>query len=122
MTTVLHASALLAFVQGEEGTDLVEEALAAGASCGAANWSEVAQKLIAAERDWDLVRALLTSYDLHVEPVTADDAESAARRWRDGDGLSLTDRVCMAVGARLDAEVLTADASWGVGGSVRQIR
>ena len=67
---VLDASAVLAFVQGEEGADLVEATLTDGAVCGAANWSEVAQKVLAAARDWDLVKALLVSYEVDIEPVS----------------------------------------------------
>lgn len=119
---VIDASALLAFVQGEKGSDAVEAALLAGARCGAANWSEVAQKVRAAGRDWDLVRALLLSYPTSIEPVVADDAEWAARRWRTGEGLSLADRLCLALAERVDATVLTADRSWGTKGRVRQIR
>src|SRR3546814_3585006 len=89
---VLDASALLAFVQGEDGSEAVETELESGARCGAANWAEVAQKVRAADRDWDLVRALLMSYSLTIEPVVADDAEWAAERWRAGEGLSLADR------------------------------
>lgn len=121
-TVVVDASALLAFVQGEDGSDTVEAALLAGARCGAANWSEVAQKVRAAERDWDLVRALLLSYPTSIEPVVADDAEWAARRWRAGEGLSLAHRLCLALAERMDATVLTADRSWGAGERVRQIR
>ncbi len=122
MTTVLDASALLAFLQGEPGADVVETALADESVCGAANWSEIAQKVRAADRDWELVRALLESYDLRVEPVTIDDAELAARRWRRGEGRSLADRLCQALGDRLDADVLTADIEWGTAGRIRQIR
>lgn len=122
MSLVLDASALLVFVQGEKGADEVEAALTSGARCGAANWSEVAQKVLAATRDWDLVRALLTSYDLQVEPVSVEDGEWAARRWRRGEGLSLGDRLCLALAARLDVDVLTADTAWGSDGRVRQIR
>jgi hypothetical protein len=43
--TVLEASALLAFLQGEKGAEVVEEGLVSGAACGTANWSEVAQKI-----------------------------------------------------------------------------
>lgn len=121
-TCVLDASAVLAFVEGEPGVDTVEAALESGATCGAANWSEVAQKVIAAGRDWDLVAALLASYDMVVAPVEAVDAEWAARRWRRGEGLSLGDRLCLALGARLDVAVFTADAQWGTAGRVRQIR
>ncbi|MFT4287934.1 type II toxin-antitoxin system VapC family toxin [Nocardioides sp.] len=120
--TVLDASALLAYLQGEPGADVVEESLAAGAVCGAANWSETAQKVIAVGGDWGLTRALLESYGLAVEAVTADDGEWAARRWRRGEGLSLGDRLCLALGERLGCDVLTADAAWGEGGRIRQAR
>jgi ribonuclease VapC len=119
---VLDASALLAFVQGEDGADAVEMALDTDPRCGAANWSEVAQKVLAAGRDWELVRALLASYDISIEPVVVDDAEWAARRWRHGEGLSLADRLCLALAERFDSDVVTADASWGSAGRVRQIR
>ena len=83
---VLDVSAILAFLQGEAGVDVTEAALAAGAACGAATWSEVAQKVLAHGRNWDLVRALLASYDMAVEPVTAGDGEWAAHRWRRARG------------------------------------
>lgn len=120
--TVIDASALLAFVQGEPGADVVEQGLSADPRCGAANWYEVAQKVLAAGRNWDLVRSLLLSYGVAVEPVLADDAEWAARRWRPGEGLSIADRLCLALADRVDADVLTADTAWGNGGRIRQIR
>lgn len=122
MTVVLDASALLAYLQGEAGSDAVQSALAAGAVCGAANWSEVAQKVLAAGGDWLLARALLGSHDLEVLAVSIDDAEWAAARWRAGEGLSLADRLCLALGARLQTDVLTADRRWGEAGRIRQIR
>jgi ribonuclease VapC len=96
--------------------------LATGGVCGAANWSEVAQKVRAHGRSWELARALLQSYGLTVEPVTEEDAEWAARRWVKGEGFSLADRLCLALGERHDAEVWTADRTWGSAGRVRQIR
>ncbi|WP_419924935.1 PIN domain-containing protein [Candidatus Poriferisocius sp.] len=122
MSIVLDASAILAFVKDEDGTQAVEEALASGALCGAANWSEVAQKVMAAGRDWDLVRALLLSYGIKIEPVTGEDAEWAAQRWQPGEGLSLADRFCMALATRLDTDVLTADTAWGSAGRITQVR
>lgn len=122
MSTVLDASAILAFLRDESGSTVVEAALESGASCGAVNWSEVAQKVRAAGRDWDLVRALLGSYDLTIEPVGVDDAEWAARRWRRGEGLSLADRLCLALGERLAARILTADTTWGSDHRISQIR
>lgn len=122
MSVVLDASAILAFVQGEPGSDVVEAALSDSSRCGAANWSEVAQKVLAADKDWYLVRALLDSYGLSVEPVEAADAEWAARRWTRGEGLSLADRLCLALAERLNEPVLTADLAWRSSERVRQIR
>lgn len=120
--TVLDASAVLAFLHGEPGADVVEEAMITGATCGAANWSEVAQRVRSSDRDWTLARALLESYAVTVEFVTIEDAEWAAARWKRNDGLSLGDRLCLALGHRLATEVFTADRSWGEGEGVRQIR
>ena len=105
---VLDASTILAFVQGEDGAYVVEAALADDPRCGPGNWS--------------LVRALLTGYAIQVDPVSIDDGEWAARRWRRGEGLSLGDRLCLALGERVDADVLTADSAWGSDGRVKQIR
>ena len=119
---VFDSSALLAFVLGEPGADTVERELAEGGVCGAVNWSEIAQQILAHGRNWDLTSALLRSYGLAVEPVVVADAEWAAQRWRRGEGLSLADRLCLAVGKRLEANVWTADTGWGEGGPIRQIR
>lgn len=122
MSGVLDASAILAFVQGEHGADVVASELEDGAACSTANWSEVAQKIIAAGRDWDLARALLLSYDLKLEPLSVADAEWAARRWQRGEGLSLADRCCLALADRLGVDAWTADAAWGRGRGIQQIR
>jgi len=122
VSVVLDSSAILAFVQDEAGADVVEAALEDVAICGAANWSEVAQKVLTTGRDWDLVRALLISYDLRIDAVEVDDAEWAAQRWKRGEGLSLADRLCLALAERVDSNVLTADTAWGLGERVIQIR
>ncbi|MDE0066062.1 MAG: PIN domain-containing protein [Acidimicrobiaceae bacterium] len=118
---MLGASAILAFVQGEAGAAVVESALADDPRCSAVNWSEVAQKVFGAGRGWDLVRGLLLSCDIEVEPVTAA-AEWAVRRWKPGEGLSLADRLCLALAERLDCGILTADRSWRPSSRVAQIR
>jgi ribonuclease VapC len=66
--------------------------------------------------------ALLASYDLHLEPVSTDDAEQAAATWASGSGLSLGDRLCLTLGQRLEATGGTMDRNWGGGESIRQIR
>ncbi|GLZ51723.1 type II toxin-antitoxin system VapC family toxin [Actinomycetospora sp. NBRC 106378] len=119
---LFDSSALLCFLQGESGADLVEGALTDGGRCSAANWSETAQKVRSRSADWSLARGVLDSYGVIVEPVTVDDAELAARFWRAGSGLSLADRLCLATAERLNATVWTADAAWGDSGRVRQVR
>ena len=117
------SSALLCFLQGESGADVVETALDDdGGRCSAANWSEAAQKVRARSGDWDLARGILESYGLEVEPVTRVDAELAAALWQAGTGLSLADRICLATGQRLDAGVYTADSAWGADERIRQVR
>ena len=119
---VFDASALIAFLQGEAGSAAVEKGLQEGGACSTANWSEVAQKIRANGRDWSLARALLASYELQLEPVTVEDAEQAAITWTRGSGMSLADRLCLALGHRFDAIVWTADNSWGTSEPIRQIR
>ena len=102
---------------------MVEAAQTQGAaSCGAANWSEVAQQVLARRGDWRLARALLMSYDLTVETVTLADAERAAELWEPASGLSLGDRLCLALGERRGEEILTADRAWSDRPGVRLIR
>lgn len=120
--TVFDASALLAYLGGEPGADDVEAALAEGGRCSTANWSEVAQKVLAAGGNWDLGRALLLSFGIELEPVEISDAEWAAGRWRRGEGLSLGDRLCLALAHRVGEEALTADSGWGHGEGIRQVR
>lgn len=120
--TVLDASAILAFLQGEPGADRVEKALLEGAVCSAANWSEVVQKLQGRTGDWNLAVALLEAYEFSVEPVTRIDGEWAAMRWISAEGLSLADRLCLALGARQSSAVLTADRAWGSSSTVIQVR
>jgi PIN domain nuclease of toxin-antitoxin system len=119
---VFDASALLAYLRGEEGSDDVENALLEGGACSTANWSEVAQKVRSFGRQWEPAAALLNSYAVRLEPVSVADAERAAALWRRGSGLSLGDRLCLSLGERLGATVWTADRSWGSDTPVRQIR
>lgn len=109
---VLDSSALLAFLLDEPGGDVAERALESEGRISAANWAEVAQKT-GRERDaWPLAREVLLSFGLQVEPVTQADAETAAALWPTAPSLSLADRLCLALGTRLGAEVLTADRAW----------
>lgn len=117
--TVLDASAVLAYLQGESGADTVERSLD-GAVIGAANWSEVLARLgygIEAR----LADAVLIARGVTVEPVTKLDAELGAKLRMGAPALSLGDRLCLALGERLDSVVLTADRAWGASERVSQI-
>ena len=119
---VLDASAILAYLRDEPGSAIVEQALAEGAVCSAANWSEVVQKSLPLDSGWSAARQLLNAFDLAVEPVTLADAERAAESWRAHPTLSLAGRLCLALAHRLQTTALTADAAWGTEPPVRQIR
>jgi PIN domain nuclease of toxin-antitoxin system len=111
VTTVVDASVVLAWLQEEPGSEEAEPMLMEGV-IGAANWSEVLQKGRQCGAAPDLVGRLLASFGLRVVEVTRTDGEAAAAFWRQGSGLSLADRLCLALGLRLGATVATTDADW----------
>ncbi len=111
MTTVVDASVVLAWLQDEEGADEAEPMLMEGV-IGAANWSEVLQKARQYGAPAGIVGRLLASFGLTPVDVTAADAEIAAEFWHAGTTLSLGDRLCLALGVRMNAVVATADAAW----------
>lgn len=114
MTAVLDASAYLAFLSGEPGAETVRGALAAGAAMSAVNLIEVGSKYLqwgGAEAD---LRTLLGNLPFEVVPLDeglALDAALLAPITRSA-GLSLGDRVCLALAARLGVPALTADRAW----------
>ena len=113
MTVVLDASALLAYLQDEPGSDVVDGMLAESVM-SSVNWAEVVQKSIAAGVKVDAMLDDLQSLGLMVEPFTPDDGEMAGRLWEQTRqaGLSLGDRACLSLGLRLGVPVLTSDRAW----------
>jgi ribonuclease VapC len=118
--TVLDSSAVLAYIQGEDGADIVEKAMPSS-TIGAANLSEVLSKF-SGTAEVSLVEAILSARGVSVEPVTRDDARLAAQLRSSSPTLSLGDRLCLALAARRGEPVLTADRAWGVNSTVVQIR
>lgn len=111
MTAVVDASVVLAWLQDEPGADAAEPLLMEGV-VGAANWSEVLQKVRQHGAPAGVVARLLASFGLTVVDVTRADAEIAADLWQRGTPLSIADRLCLALGVRIGLPVATADAAW----------
>lgn len=116
---VLDASALLAYLRDESGAEVVADAIAEGAFISTVNLAEVLARgadrgADPAQLADDMRRRGLLDGALISEPFTLADAVEAARSRPDTRvlGLSLGDRACLALGARLGAPVLTADGAW----------
>lgn len=110
---VLDASALLALLQDEPGSEVVEPLLET-AVVSSVNWSEVAQKSLERGVEVAGLRQDLTALGLTQAPFTNRDAEDTASL-REGTkdlGLSLADRACLALAGRLGTEALTTDRVW----------
>jgi PIN domain nuclease of toxin-antitoxin system len=110
---ILDASAILAFLLAEPGQDRVAEALLEDTTMTTVNFAEVATKYVlrgAKER----ARTLADRLPLTLVPVDQDLALRAALMadLTRPAGLSLGDRICLALAQRTGQTVLTADRSW----------
>lgn len=113
MSVVLDASAVLALIFGERGSDIVAEK-AKGAQVSAVNFSEILTRVIDKEGDLIAVRDLLSRLELKIVPHDEElaVATSLLRDQTRQYGLSLGDRACLALAQREKAIVLTADQDW----------
>jgi ribonuclease VapC len=125
-TVVLDASAVLAMLQDEPGADVVAGVLTRGC-IASVNATEVLTRLI--DRGAPAAIALATFEMLRLDVIAVDrDIAVAAATLRAptrANGLSLGDRVCLALGQHLGATIFTADRAWSdanLGLDVRQIR
>jgi PIN domain nuclease of toxin-antitoxin system len=112
---LLDASALIALLNGESGAERVERVLAR-AAITSVNLAEVVSKLIERGIPPADVRAMLEEFDLIVVAIGATEAFAAGalRATTKSFGLSLGDRICLAV-AQLHSgriRVLTTDTVW----------
>ncbi len=113
MSVVLDASALLAFLHDEPGGETVSSSLE-GAHVSAVNWSEVLQKSLQRKVDIEGMQQEFIDVGVTFEPFTPQQAETTARLWSRtrNHGLSLADRVCLALAMDKALPVLTADRAW----------
>ena len=102
MTVVLDASALLAFLHDEPGTDRVQQAFD-GSLVSSVNWSEVIQKALLQRADISGMQQEFSEVGVIFHPFTLQQAETAAQLWQQTrrHGLSLGDRAW----GRLDLDI-----------------
>ena len=105
---VLDASALLSLVNKEPGWDLVaRQTVNQDVTISAVNYAEVLQKanrLGVAAEDID---ALMDTLGLTASPFSRLDARLAASFYRHRSGLSLSDRVCLALARSITSPAYT---------------
>jgi len=123
---VLDASALLALINAEPGSDVVGAALPQ-AIIGAVNLSEVVAKMI----DIGVPEGEAWRGAADLVPVIVDFGPELARQCAKlraatrVHGLSFGDRACLALAQRLHLPVLTADRAWrklSLGIDIRYVR
>lgn len=111
---VLDASAALAVILREPGTDQVIEALRSGASMSAVNVAEVAARLH--QEGWGQAEVALVFAELGIQILSFDsDVALLSGRYRIPTrhlGLGLGDRACLATAFVAGSPALTADRAW----------
>lgn len=111
---VLDASALLALLNGESGSEQVAAVLTE-AVISSVNLSEVIARLADAGRSRTEISEFLEALELEVASFDTEMAYRAGmlRPLTRHLGLSLGDRTCLALGEFLRLPVMTADRAWG---------
>lgn len=110
---VLDASALLALLNGETGSERVVEVLP-DAAIASINFSEVVTKLADEGRDESEIRLYLDALGLEIVEFDTELAYRTGflRPLTRSLGLSLGDRACLALAASLGISALTCDRVW----------
>ena len=126
MSYVVDASAMLAFVNNEPGSEAVESVLD-NAIISTVNLAEVGAKLVDKGMTVEEARQVRTSLGLQVRDFDESLAEESVRlrSVTKSGGLSLGDRACLALAVLEKAEVLTTDRIWAeldIGCDIRVIR
>lgn len=110
---VLDASAVLCLLLSEPGADKVE-ALLERSVLGAVNYSDVVSKLVDRGLPPDDVVSDMSDLGIPVLDIDRELGEIAARMRTSTRriGLSLGDRMCLALAKKLDVEAVTTDKAW----------
>jgi ribonuclease VapC len=119
VSSVLDASALLAYLNDEAGADVVEAALEQGCYISSVNLAEVFSKVAELGGKPQVLAGRLEDegilhQTLEVVPFRFEDTLKVAALCVSTKslGLSLGDGVCLALGKRLQLPVLTAEQTW----------
>jgi ribonuclease VapC len=123
---VIDASALLALLNAEPGSDVVAEALPGGV-ISAVNLSEVVAKLCDAGMPEKAIHQALQPLGIEIVPFDEEQSYQAGllRTVTQEMGISLGDRACLSLARMLGVVALTADKAWAglsVGATVKVIR
>jgi ribonuclease VapC len=112
-TSVLHASSVLALAHNETGASAVAAYLD-GSAISTVNWSEIVRRTQERAVRIDDLRATLSEAGVALMPFDVWDAETAGDLWvrTRHRGLSLADRACLALAAKLGVPAVTADRAW----------
>ena len=126
MLHVLDASALLALMQSEPGSEVVD-ALLEDHECVASsvNIAEVGSKLVDKGLAPDQLSRVLSQIDVQTIDFDAEQATACAalRATTRELGLSLGDRACLALASGMEGVAVTADRAWAeLGESVSGVR
>lgn len=111
--SVLDASAILAFLFREAGAERVRPLLATSL-VSAVNWAEVLGRFSRDGHDPSAVERRLLGLGLTCVPYTAGHAlvTAAFLPWTRPHGLSIGDRVCLALASVERRTAVTADRAW----------
>ena len=111
---VLDASAVIAFVRDEPGASVVRLALDQRCVISAVNLAEVLTKMQDKGATPEQADHAARVLGLEVADFGTQAAQACARlrTATRSQGLSLSDRACLALAKHLDAPVLTADRPW----------
>lgn len=127
-TVVIDASALVALIRGEPGSEMVQKDVRT-ATISTVNLGETAQRQFKTGTSRAEFESVIESLELDIIPVDAELAIDAAEIREIGRkvGLSQADCICLALAKRMGTVAMTADRAWrevgeSVGVEVRVIR